>query len=132
MNRKNPRSQPAKLNPSPHRATERVVSAGWQGPLPPPQALEAFETAHPGSAERIITMAEREQAAQVAIVQRDMENERSATQRGQWLGFLLPVLFGAGSVAAVVLGAHPSVSVALATVPAIAAITAIVQGRKGK
>ncbi len=100
--------------------------------MPPPQALEAFEAAHPGAAERIITMAEREQAAQVAIVQRDMENERSATQRGQWLGFCLPVLFGAGSIATVVLGAHATVSVALASVPAIAAITAIVQGRKSQ
>lgn len=77
-------------------------------------------------------MAEREQAAQISIVKSDMENERSATQRGQWLGFLLPVLFGAASVGTAFLGAHPSVSVTLATVPAIAAITAIVQGRKSK
>ena len=75
-------------------------------------------------------MAEREQAAQIAMAQTEMDDERSATGRGQWLGFMLPVLFGAGSVVTVYLGAHPWVSATLATVPAIAAITAIVQGRR--
>ena len=129
MRRKNDKLPQARDKSSPATVTSRV-SAQWVGPLPPPAALEAFEQAHPGSAERIITMAEREQSAQIAMIQTEMKDERSATARGQWLGFLLPVLFGAGSVVTVFMGAHPGVSVALATVPAIAAITAIVQGRR--
>ena len=74
-------------------------------------------------------MAEREQAAQIAMIKAEMDDERSATARGQWLGFALPVLFGGACLATVVLGAHPSVSVVLGTVPAVGIITAIVQGR---
>lgn len=106
-----------------------MLSAHWTGPLPPPAALEAFERAHPGSAERIIIMAEREQAAQIAMTQTELDDERAATARGQWLGFALPSLFGIASVVSVFIGADPWVSGVLGAVPAVGIITAIVQGR---
>lgn len=37
----------------------------WQGPIPPPQILHQFETIQPGSMDRILTMAEQNQAAMI-------------------------------------------------------------------
>lgn len=39
-----------------------IVSRTHQGPLPPPELLHGYEQALPGAAERIVAMAEREQA----------------------------------------------------------------------
>ncbi len=38
------------------------ISTRWSGPLPPPEIVEQYETALPGSGERILRMAEEEQA----------------------------------------------------------------------
>lgn len=75
-------------------------------------------------------MAEREQSAQIAMVQIEQADERIATSRGQWLAFLLPVTFVLGALLSVYMGAHPTVSAILAGVPVVGAISAIVQGRK--
>ena len=39
-----------------------VVAESWKGPLPHPTALAAYNDALPGGAERVVAMAEREQA----------------------------------------------------------------------
>lgn len=44
-----------------------IVSAQWQGPLPPPGALEQFDRIIPNGAERIMVMCEKEQAARLGI-----------------------------------------------------------------
>lgn len=75
-------------------------------------------------------MAEREQTAQIVMAQSEIDDERSATTRGQWLGFALPVLFGIGCVVTVFFHADPWVSGVLGALPAVGIITAIVQGRR--
>jgi uncharacterized membrane protein len=59
-------------NNSPHDLTEPASSqsslVGLQvhsGPLPPPSELAAYERAYPGTAERVIVMAELEQKAEL-------------------------------------------------------------------
>ncbi|MGY6277633.1 DUF2335 domain-containing protein [Methylomonas sp. MgM2] len=44
----------------------RVSALGWSGPLPPPAALEQFNSIIDNGAERIFKMAEAEQAARQA------------------------------------------------------------------
>ena len=60
------------------------------GPLPPPQFFQAYETTLPGAAERILTMAEREQ-----------KSRHSREARGQWMAFLLALLGLLGGMALV-------------------------------
>lgn len=112
------------------RSAGLAAASAWEGPLPPPDALEAFERAHPGTAERIVTMAERTQAVQAEIALSELRNEREATRRGQWLGFALPCLFAAGAVTSAWLGLGPWLPLILATVPALSAVNAIVHGRQ--
>ncbi|WAR43739.1 DUF2335 domain-containing protein [Methylomonas rapida] len=55
---------PRKKKPVTHNTrTDTKVSVGWSGPLPPPAALEQFDTIIENGAERIFKMAEAEQSA---------------------------------------------------------------------
>jgi len=51
-------------------ATSVEVTTAFQGPLPSPEILQGFENVLPGAAERIITMAEKEQANRHNIEQK--------------------------------------------------------------
>ena len=66
------------------------------GPLPPPEAMERYERAHPGTAERIVAMAERELETRqkIALIdaQKSADDARRArfeTRTGQVLSFVL-------------------------------------------
>ena len=54
-----------------------AVSAGMSGPLPPPWILEGYNETIPGGADRIMTMAEKGQAAMIA----DRKEQRQAERR---------------------------------------------------
>lgn len=47
-----------------------VVGASYRGPLPPPQMLDDYNAVLPGLAERIVSMAERDQAHSHSMARR--------------------------------------------------------------
>lgn len=114
-----------------------------QGPLPTPEELFQYNHLIPGAADRIIAMAEREQAHRVNledlatradIRHRDevatgqRENARGvfrSDMAGQLLGGLIAVLCVIGAVYTAKLGAHPTVSIALVSLPVAAIIKAL-------
>ena len=66
-----------------------VAERSWSGPLPAPEALDGYERIVPGAADRIITMAEKEQADR-----HEMGNgDQLVTKRGQWLAAAICVVF---------------------------------------
>jgi uncharacterized membrane protein len=73
----------------------------WQGPLPPPESLGHYEQVLPGSADRILGMAEasiEQEHAQFMAQTRVIDN---AHRRGAWLASgLLALFLGAGTVSA--------------------------------
>jgi uncharacterized membrane protein len=86
---------PMQLLPLAAQMQQTVV---WQGQFPPPEAMGNYEKILPGSFDRIISMAERLQAAQIEETRRAQEFMRDDTRRGHWLGFSAIVLafIGAG------------------------------------
>ena len=115
---------------SEHRLSERagsprpiasIISAHWSGPLPPPAELEKIDQIIPGGADRLLSMAEKEQTHRIADA-----------KRGQHLGWSLAA--GAVIAAAVVSLCHGpwQVSVALVGIPVLGAVQALIQGRKDK
>lgn len=68
-------------------------AASFSGPIPPPNILESYEHILPGSADRIIIMAEEQarhrQRLEKDIITSNITNERS----GMWLAFILTLLF---------------------------------------
>jgi len=66
------------------------IAAEWfAGPLPHPKHLEEYERVLPGSAERVFSMAEREQAHRHGVEDRAMNIEESLGKRGQVFGLII-------------------------------------------
>jgi hypothetical protein len=57
------------------------------GPLPPPQVLEHYERVLPGSAQRLLTMAEEQSRHRMRQESRDHEADIRQTWVGMFLGF---------------------------------------------
>lgn len=114
-----------------------------QGPLPTPEELFQYNNLLPGAADRIIAMAEREQAHRVnledmatradirhrdELVSGQRENTRSvfrSDMAGQLLGGVVAVLCVIGAVYTAFIGSHPAVSIALVSLPVAAIIKAL-------
>ncbi len=82
------------------------VAQMWQGPYPPPEAMERYERILPGAFERIIKMAENLQAAQIEQSGTVIELTDQNTRRGQWLGWTLAAFSVVGAVVALWLGSQ--------------------------
>lgn len=100
MSRRDRRPPPPQLHQQTHLTSIQKVEA-FSGPLPPPALLEHYEQVLPGSAERIVAMAEGESThrrsceqkaleADVALNNRDYDERR----RGQVLAFIIVFLSG--------------------------------------
>jgi uncharacterized membrane protein len=69
-----------------------ILQQSWQGPYPPPEAVERYEKAMPGFFNRIVSMAERMEAAQIEQSALALTIQRDATRRGQLLRFVVAVI----------------------------------------
>lgn len=88
--------------------TTQTVVAAWQGPLPAPNDLAAYDRVVPGAAERIIGMAETQGAHRRAIETRPAEAAIRAQHLGLWLGFVVTMTAIGGGIYLVSLGANLS------------------------
>ena len=70
-----------------HHAAGHLRIAQFRGPLPPPAVLERYDRLLPGAAERILRMAEREQAAGHRFASEVIKGAAVQTKRGQSFGF---------------------------------------------
>ncbi|MFT4190894.1 MAG: DUF2335 domain-containing protein [Comamonas sp.] len=109
-----------------------VQSQQWEGPLPPPGALQQFNAIIPDGANRIMAMVEAEQAHRIKTDQEVLAATVKDTRRGHWIGLTISLcaLIGAGVTA--YLGAHPVVSVAMVGLPIAVIIQAIVASKSHK
>lgn len=73
-------------------ALKTSIQTSYQGPLPPPGDLAAYNQALPGGAERIMQMAEREQAHCHKMEKRVLRHNALALYSGQLSGFVLGAL----------------------------------------
>lgn len=70
----------------------RTQSFAWTGPLPPPDILRAYENLLPGSAERIIAMAEKQSEHRRGI-EKIVINSGATNQRwGVVFGFIIAIM----------------------------------------
>jgi uncharacterized membrane protein len=104
------------------------VAMSYQGPLPPPAMLRSYDDVVPGTAERIVAMAEREQ-------QHRHRWEREALSADRWYamvsltaGWSVAVALAMAAAAAGIWGDW-RVGVALAATSATGMVWKLVQGR---
>lgn len=67
------------------------IEQRFSGPLPPPKILEQYERVLPGSAERILKMAEKEQGHRHSVEKTETDGIFGLQRRGQLFGFLIAI-----------------------------------------
>lgn len=84
------------LNAVPESKKEEVKEAlmvmrseMYSGPIPPPEALARYEEIQPGAADRILTMAEKQQEHRMALETKAIGGQVDQSKRGQLFGFIL-------------------------------------------
>lgn len=107
--------------------SEQLISAQWEGPLPPPATLADFNNIVENGAERIVQMAEKEQAHRIRMDEESLDATRRDFGRGQIIGGVLATFSIAGSIYTAHIGAHPAVSIALVSLPVTALIGRIIK-----
>jgi uncharacterized membrane protein len=101
----------------------------WQGQFPPPEAIERYEAINPGTFDRLVTMAERQQQAVIESAAEARRFQRADNQRGQYLGFIVTVLAILGAVICGYLGL-PWIAAALVGVPVLSVANALIESAK--
>jgi uncharacterized membrane protein len=101
----------------------------WQGPYPPPEAVERYEGVLPGTFNRLITMAEQLQAAQISQSAQALEYAHADTKRGHWLGFTTTGFAMAGAIICAAIG-DPWVAGLFLSVPVMAVAKALIETTK--
>lgn len=72
-----------------------VRTAAFQGPLPPPRMLEAYNRLIPNGADRLMRLVEEQAKHRQTQEARLVHAQISLPSRGQGIGFLLCLIFGA-------------------------------------
>lgn len=122
---------PAPAN-APHAAKSAsgaVVSTNWAGPLPPPGALQQFDSIIPNGAERIMAMVEQEQQHRISMEKTAIKAEIWDTIGGKVLGAAMAMACVAGAIYTAVIGAHWAVSVTIVGVPITALIGKFIKNK---
>jgi uncharacterized membrane protein len=99
-------------NSASHKATT-IVRAEFQGPLPHPGHLQGYENILPGSTERILAMAEKQQHHDHSTQQLVIKKYHLDYRRGQLFGLIVHVL-AVGSGVFLAMYGEPTVGGAIA------------------
>lgn len=73
-------------------------SKSFSGPLPPPEDMRLYEHVQKGSADRIISILEKQVDHRVTQEANVIKYERNQNRRGQWFGFILCMFLGGGAI----------------------------------
>lgn len=113
------------------RITQIAVSEQFSGPMPHPKHLREYENTLPGSAERILSMAERTLDHNLNIHERGQLAEIEDTKRGMRYGaFLFGLLISCG-FASIFFTDSEIVPGLFLGAAVIGGITAFIKGRNG-
>lgn len=86
------------------RMSLEQIQAAWfrselfNGPLPHPEHFAAYDEIMPGSAERILALAERQAAHRQSLEAKAVDSEIRIQARGQWMAFVLSTITIGGGV----------------------------------
>ena len=112
-----------------------LQTQSFSGPIPHPSDFAEYERVLPGTAERILSMAERESAfrheaerKRLALAEEDAKRAKAETERGQWLSFILASIAFASAVVCAALK-QPAVGGIIAGTTLVAVVSAIMKQR---
>lgn len=100
--------------------------------MPPPGALQQFDTIIPDGANRIMAMVEAEQAHRIEHETERLRIMARDTRRGHLIGGAISIGSIVGAVTCVALHAPAAVSIALVGIPVLGMIRVIVGNKTAK
>ncbi len=106
-----------------------LVEAVWNGPLPPPNVLRSYEEIVPGSAQRIMEMAEKEQEHSRNMVSTVIVGDSRRAYLGLIAGFIISVLGIGGGIYLIATG-HDWAGLSLAGINLTGLVGVFVYGAK--
>lgn len=109
--------------------TVHHFSSSYAGPIPDPDSLRQYEDILPGSADRILKMAENQGSHRRKREIKEGDSRIKQSSTGQWMGFLLALTFMI-IAAYLTINGYPIVGGLIATTTIGIVITAFVLGKK--
>lgn len=64
-------------------------SLSYSAPIPPPQMFEEYDRVLPGSAERILSMAEKQTIHRISLEEKVVSSNINKESLGMWMAFLI-------------------------------------------
>jgi len=107
-----------------------ILQTHWQGPFPPPDAVERYEKVHDGAFNRILTLAEQLQNAQIAQSSTALGHHHADVRRAQWLATGSMIAAMAGALLSAVAG-HDVIAGLFLAVPVMGVVKALVDSARG-
>jgi uncharacterized membrane protein len=98
----------------------------WQGPYPPPEAVERYEKLLPGTFDRMIKMAEQLQHAQIEEAKEVRAMTHKDQQRGNYLGFATAAVAMSGGLICLYLNS-PWLGAVFLSVPVMGVAKALIE-----
>ena len=74
------------------RALSIICQEYYEGPVPHPKIIREYEAVLPGSADRILKMAEKQQEHRIVLETKNIDNHLKINRRGQIFGFVVFIL----------------------------------------
>jgi len=108
-----------------------LEAQSFQGPLPPPSLFGQYDQILPGSADRILSLAEKEQAHRQKWESEVLNAQKSEISRGQWMGFGLSIFALTIAFLCAYFGFPIVATVCISTV-LVGIVTAFLRGRSNK
>lgn len=113
------------------RMQQIMVRETFSGPIAHPRHLREYEDIEPGAANRIISMAEKQQDHTIALEATAIKAEIDDRKLGMWLGFgALVLLLGLAAIFGYL--DKPVIAGLFLTAAAIGSVTAFIKGRMGE
>ena len=75
-----------------------LQASQYHSPIPPPEIVAGYERVLPGSAERILAMAERQSGHRIRQEERVITSSIQREKTGQWMAFVLSLVVILGGI----------------------------------
>lgn len=107
-----------------------VESAACSGPLPPPTMYRGYNEVLPGSADRILRMAEKEQDRRIGRENAAMHRASQQDRLGLWMGFLITA-FAVFTSAWLAMNGHDAVAGVIGCMVLAGAVAGLIRECRG-
>jgi uncharacterized membrane protein len=121
--------------PQPHQNTVKEILTGmaflslWEGPLPSPDALKAYNEAMPNGADRLLTEVQRQARHRMELERLVIPEQQRQSRRGQLYGLIVALSFLIASFVLIQQG-HGLFGTIIGSIDMVALVTVFVVGRQ--